>query len=419
MKFPFFQRQLPREIAQKASAAYALHVMGLGQPVWSTRNYDQFVAEGFAKNVVVYQAITKLATAIATIPWQAWSGDTLLDAHPSLDLLRNPNPLQSGTEFWRAKISFLYLHGNAYDERVVNQGRLLELWTHRPDRMAIIPGSTGLPSAYEYSVNQKRVRYGADPVTGDSDIRHLRLFNPTSDFYGMSPITAGAHAIDQHNEAMNWMQSLLQNSARPSGALVVPAETRLSDQQFTQLKQDIENIYSGAANGGRPMLLEGGMDWKQLGLSPDDMNLISTKDSAARDISLAFGVPPLLLNIPGDNTFSNYREARLGFYEDTVIPLARYMADEMNAWLAPYWGGVAIRPNVDAIPAVAERKKESWEMVDSSDELTVNEARAMKGYPELSDERGDMLLADLRASTRGHDTDEEGGQDAPSRLPGA
>lgn len=148
------------------------------------------------------------------------------------------------------------------------------------------------------------------------------------------------------------------------------------------------------------------MDWKALGMTPEDMSFILVKDSAARDISLAFGVPPLLLGIPGDNTYSNYREARLGFYEDTVIPLARLIIAGFNDWMFDEAKGVKIQPNVDEIEAVADKRRALWEMVDSADELTVNEARKLKGFPPLADkERGEMLLADLRSSTRGHAAD--------------
>jgi len=233
----------------------------------------------------------------------------------------------------------------------------------------------------------------------------MKMFNPTDDWYGSSPMKAAAYAIDQHNEAMAWLQALLQNSAMPSGALTVDKETTLSDEQFNRLKNEVEENYTGARNAGRPMLLEGGMQWQTMSLSPEDMIIIELKDSAARDISLAFGVPPLLLNIPGDNTFANYKEARLGFFEDTVIPLADMFAEELNTWLSDFFSGVTIRPDYDSIEAIAEKRREQWELVDTADEITVNEARELKGFPPLPAPIGDMLMADLRSSRRGHEGD--------------
>jgi HK97 family phage portal protein len=69
------------------------------------------------------------------------------------------------------------------------------------------------------------------------------------------------------------------------------------------------------------MVLEGGLDWKQMGYSPKDMEFISAKDGAAREIALAFGVPPMLLGLPGDNTYANYREANVALWRLTLLPL--------------------------------------------------------------------------------------------------
>ena len=229
----------------------------------------------------------------------------------------------------------------------------------------------------------KQATWDVDPITGVSDIRHLKLFNPLNDWYGQAPTEAGAKAIDQHNQAMSWMQALLQNSARPSGALVL--ETDLDDENFNRLKTQVEEQYSGASNAGRPMLLEAGLDWKPMGLSPSDMALIETKNSAARDIALAYGVPPQLLGIPGDNTYSNYAEARLAFWEDTVLPLVNYIAAEWSAWFAPVYGdGIVIKPDMEAIPAIADKRLTLWKMADDSDDLTLNEKREMKGLPLLA-----------------------------------
>ena len=392
----------PKPSEEKVSRAYQLHMTTPGQPVWTSPGYIPYANEGYSQNVIAYQAINKIVNAVATIRWQAKTGSTVLDEHPILALIRQPNPLQSGPAWWRARIINLFLSGNLYDERFVINEAIKELWVLRSDRVDILPSRTGLPAGFVYKLNGEKRTFAADPMTGDSDINHTRLFDPLNDWSGMSSFKPASYAIDQHNEAMRWMQSLLQNSARPSGALVVDSETSLSDDQIARLKAQIDEQYSGGSNAGRPMLLEGGLDWKEMGLSPEDMSIDAVKDSAARDISLAFGVPPLLLNIPGDNTFANYREARLGFYEDTIVPFVAFLLTDLNKWLSPYFDAEIV-PDLDSIEALAEKRRGMWEMVDSSDELTVNEARRLKGLPDLEDAAtGSMLMADLRASRRGH-----------------
>lgn len=396
MKFPFFN-QKPAPVEQKASRAMALEVQVLPRATWTSVDFQSFVKEAYRKNVVAYQAVNKIAVAVSTLEWEAWRDDRALKTHPILDLLRRPNPLQSGSDWWKTRIIYLMLAGESFDERVFGAGSTVtELWPLRPDRIKIVQDPSGMPAAYDYSLGARSIRFPADPVTGDSDLLHTSLFNPLDPFRGQSPVQAAAFAVDQHNEAMAWVQAMLQNSARPSGALVVAKDVALSDEEFARMKQEIEDRYSGSRNAGRPMLLEGGLDWKQMGLSPVDMEILRIKDSAARDISLAFGVPPLLLNIPGDNTYANYREARLGFYEDTILPLISFLAAELSTWLGPYFGDVELRPNKDKIEAIADKRQKLWEMADNSADLTLNESRALKGYDPLPGPLGDKLMAEVK-----------------------
>lgn len=416
--FGLFNKKTPA-FETKQSRGYGIHFGALRAPSWNKRNYEAFAKEGFQYNVIAHSAIKRISAAVSSIRYQVRSGNEVLTAHPALDLLHRPNPRMSGYEWWENRIGFLMLSGNCYDEAVVEGGRILELWPLRPDRMTIMPSRTGLPSGYVYKVGRQEVKYDSNPVTGQSLINHTRFFNPLDDLYGMSPVEAAAYGIDQHNEGVNWIQSLLQNAARPSGAMIVDPEQSLSDDEFTRLKNEIETQYSGSSNAGRPMLLEGGLDWKQMGMSPVDMEILKAREMAARDISLAFGVPPLLLNIPGDNTYANYREARLGFYEDTVIPLVRSQLASLNHFFRPYFPNTKIEISMDSIEAIAEKRMKQWQMADASDDITLNESRQMKGLPPLPAPLGETLMTEIRtlgSGTRGDSPAPELTKDLQSAL---
>jgi HK97 family phage portal protein len=233
--------------------------------------------------------------------------------------------------------------------------------------------------AYDYAVGSETVRFAA---RGEErpPILHLTLFHPTDDHYGLSPMEAAATALDIHNAAGAWNKALLDNAARPSGALVVGAAA-LTDAQFDRLKEELEASYQGALNAGRPLLLEGGLDWKPLSLSPRDMDFVEAKAAAAREIALAFGVPPLLLGLAGDNTHANYAEANRAFYRQTVIPLARRTADALAAWLAPaFGGGLALEPDLDAVEALADERESLWRRVSAAPFLSDDEKREAVGY---------------------------------------
>jgi HK97 family phage portal protein len=130
------------------------------------------------------------------------------------------------------------------------------------------------------------------------------------------------------------------NSARPSGALVYAGAdgAMLSAVQYERLKKEFADFYQGANNAGRPLVLDGGLDWRPMSLSPRDMDFLEAKHAAAREIALAFGVPPMLLGIPGDNTYSNYQEANRVFWRQSVLPLAGRIGCAFTHWLAPVFG---------------------------------------------------------------------------------
>ncbi len=382
---------------QKASAAGPLIAYDtLGQPVWSPRDYGAFAREGFMQNAIVYRSVRMIAEAAASIPLLLYEGGVEIEQHPLLDLMRRPSLDHTGTDFLEAWYGFLLVAGNAYVEAVAVDGEIRELHNLRPDRMKVMPGLDGWPEGYEYTAGGKSVRFISEPVEGVRPILHTRLFHPVNDHYGMSPIEAAATAIDIHNTASGWNKALLDNSARPSGALVYAASNgQMTDEQFARLKSELETNFQGASQAGRPLLLEGGLDWKPLSLTPKDMDFIEAKNSAAREIALAIGVPPMLLGIPGDNTYSNYAEAQRTFWRQTVLPLVNRMAQGLSIWLGPaFKADLELKPDLDQVEALAPEREALWKRLEGASFLTDDEKRAAAGYGEK-----DVGAASLKYST--------------------
>ena len=365
----------------------------LGEPVWAPRDYAAFAREGFMQNAIVYRSVRMIAEAAASIPLLLYDGANEIETHPLLDLLRRPSLDHTGTDFLEAWYGFLLVAGNAYAEAVALDGEIRELHILRPDRMKVIPGLDGWPEGYEYTVCGRSVRFVEDVLDGVRPILHVRLFHPVNDHYGMSPIEAAATAIDIHNTASGWNKALLDNSARPSGALVYAAANgQMTEEQFARLKGELETSFQGARAAGRPLLLEGGLDWKPLSLTPKDMDFIEAKNVAAREIALAIGVPPMLLAIPGDNTYSNYQEAQRAFWRQTVLPLVNRTARALSSWLAPAFAlgnsaprsrppsALELKPDLDQIEALAPERDVLWKRLEAASFLTTDEKRAAAGY---------------------------------------
>mgnify|MGYP001605128104 CR=1 FL=1 len=390
MAFDFFKRRSgeANTAETKASATgpvIAYH--GAGRVAWSARDTVSLTRSGFAGNPVGFRAVKLIAEAAAAVPLVLQNSEQRFETHTFLQLLAAPNAEQGRVEFFEALFGQLLLSGDTYLEAVASETDApFELHVLRSDRMKVVPGADGWPIAYEYAVGTRKHRF--DLSRDVAPICHIKSFHPQDDHYGLSPMQAAATALDVHNSASRWSKALLDNAARPSGAIVVKGTDgsgTLGEEQFQRLQDEMEAYHQGAKNAGRPMLLEGGLDWKPMGFSPSDMEFQKTKESAARKIAIAFGVPPMLLGIPGDATYANYQEANRAFYRQVVVPLAGKVAGKIGDWLAGYTGEVLdLKPDLDQVAALASERDAQWSRVAGADFLSVEEKRALLGLPPLS-----------------------------------
>jgi HK97 family phage portal protein len=389
MVFDFLRR--PERVApeQKASATGpVIAYQGSGRVAWSARDVVSLTKTGFLGNPIGFRAVKLIAEAAAALPLVLQDRDRRFDLHPMLDLMARPNLAQGRAEFFEAAYGQLLLSGNAYLEAVPGVSALPgELHVLRSDRMALVPGADGWPVAYDYTVGARAHRF--DMTGGVTPICHIRTFHPQDDHYGFSPMQAAAVAVDVHVAAARWSKALLDNAARPSGAIVykgADGQSQLSADQYDRLISEMEAHHQGARNAGRPMLLEGGLDWKPMGFSPSDMEFQKTKESAAREIAIAFGVPPMLMGIPGDATYANYQEANRAFYRLTVLPLVAKVTASVSHWLSGFTGElVELKPDLDQVPALAVERDQQWARVGAATFLTDAEKRMLLGLPRLAD----------------------------------
>jgi HK97 family phage portal protein len=366
----------PAEAKQSRTAA--VFSMGFSTARPQPREARELVRQGYERNPIVFRSVRMIAESVASVPWILYLQGQERADHPLAQVLRAPGGSRSGVELIEILVTNLLLFGNAYVEAVAIDGAHREWHALRPDRMSIVPGGNGWPLAYDYVVGAERVRF----AVADNAILHLKLHSPLDDHYGLPPLAAAETALDTHNAAGQWNRALLENAARPSGALVYagPDGATLSDEQFDRLKHELDESFSGLRNAGRPLLLEGGLDWKALSLTPKELDFIEAKAGAAREIALALGVPPLVLGLPGDNTFSNYQEANRAFWRQTILPFVHRLQSSFNAWLQPTYGDVEWRANLDAIDALASERAAEWARVGAADFLTRDEKREAVGY---------------------------------------
>ncbi len=349
-----------------------------GEP-WP-RSYEAQVREAVVGNAVAQRAMRLVAESVAGVTLVA---EGVAQASAAA---RSPSRFREGLAspaLLETVAIHLLLHGNAF-VRVIEDGEGVpaELFALRPERVTIEADARGWPAAYVYRAGETRARIAARDGLGRPGVMHLKAAHPTDDHYGLGCLAAAAPAVAIHNASARWHKALLDNAARPSGALVYEPgdDAALSAEQYERLKAEMESLFQGSANAGRPLLLEGGLKWQAMSLSPADMDFVALKAAAAREIALAFGVPPMLLGLPGDNTYANYREANRALWRLTVLPMATRILGGLGEGLAAWWPGLTLAVDLDQVSALHEEREALWRAVTAADFLTVEEKREMLGF---------------------------------------
>ena len=233
-----------RRLAPEAKASRTAKVLQFdngGRARWTPRDYAALAREGFLKNAIVHRCVKLVSENVAAAPYLVVDeGAHPLGTHPLLELIARPNPRDDRAGFLEGIAASLLVAGNAYIEAVAIENAVRAVHALRADRMRVVPGVDGWPQAYDYVAGGQTVRFaqaGALPP-----ILHLKLFHPLDDHYGFAPLEAAAVAVDVHNSAAVWNKALLDNAARPSGALVYsgPEGAVLADNQFERLKRELE-----------------------------------------------------------------------------------------------------------------------------------------------------------------------------------
>lgn len=344
--------------------------MGSRQPY----EYNRAVRCAYLDNPVAHRAVRLVADGIAGAP-----------LNPTVDGLEKlVTATSAGQSLLETLASQMLLHGNAYVQILKDaSGWPVELFALRPERVTVVPGKNGWPTGITYRVGEQVLTIPMLDSDASPNIIHIKGYNPVDDHYGSGCLSAADQAIATHNAAAGWNRALLENAARPSGALVYDAGAGggLSTDQFDRLREELNHAFAGGANAGRPLLLEGGLKWQSLSMSPADMDFAALKAAAARDIGLAFGVPPMLLGLPGDATYNNYKEANKALWRLTLLPLAAKLLAALQEGLVTWFPDATLAIDLDRVPALTEDRQTLWAQINGVGFLTEAEKREMMGLP--------------------------------------
>jgi HK97 family phage portal protein len=358
--------------------------LGLTPRRYQMEAFSALAREGYQTNPYVYAAIDVIAKNVSTIEFTVIDrkrGNVEVKKDDLVRLLKTPNPSQSWKSFVKQIVVDFYISGNVYI-LATDTKKPAALYILRPDKVSIVRDSD------MYSLTPiKGYRYGNKQYS-PKEVLHIKNYNPLDDLYGLSPLTALSKSIILSNRAKDWNINLLENNARPSGALI--SKERLSEKQIAFLRQQINEIYSSPENAGRPLILEGGLDWKEMSLRPSDLNWQEVINTTAKEIAVALGIPVQIFLRDTGTSNAGFRNALKSLFYNTIFPFCDLLIGELNRWLVPMFNpDYEIVYDKDDVPALSEDAVQVWDRVIRArlaGILTKNEARRFLDQPDMPED---------------------------------
>ena len=372
-------------------------ILGSGISSFDSLFFDtaSLLRTAYTKNATVMQSMLLISEAIAGLPLKIYreehNDEVLLPDHPAWNLLRRPNLHMSWSKWVEAYTTNRYFNGNNYILIIAGMPKYpTELWLLDPNNVQIkLSQDYTKITGYEY-------RYGNGLKTyPPEDVLHIAPYNSNNSLYGAPILEACQEEAIQDNLTVKWNSSLLKQLGVPPVLLEAPADSEeLTDAQRARIYQLWEERQAGSANAGRPLIMSG-FKATVLGLSPKDMDWQKGRIMSQISIAKRAGVPPEMAGIQGEKTYANYAEARKSFYEETIIPQAKDLLNELAYGLSKRWDGEEFLIGIDTarIDALQEAQTAKWDRVMKAKVegvLTINEARAELGKEPI--DGGDIIL---------------------------
>ncbi len=284
------------------------------------------------KYSAVFACCRVLAETFASVPFILYKKDSQQKERepttdlPIYDILHyQPNAEMSPFSCKEAWMMALNLGGNTVSEKLLNSnGEIVGLYPYPWDMVTI-----------DRDQNTKQLIYKISSGTQQKILNRDQVFHvpgPSIDgIHGLSPISYAASAIRLGLTYEQFGVNFFKNGANPSGAFKLPGE--LSEIALNRLKKQLDEKYSGQQNSGRPMLLEGGLDWEPFTVNPTDAQLLESKAFQIEDICRIYRVPQHLVNKLDRSTNNNIEHQSLEFVVYTMLPIFKRFEEAINMQL--------------------------------------------------------------------------------------
>ncbi len=376
------------------SAATIVPTWQSGAPVYPDFSFENLVRFGWRRNELIFACVSKTAATASFVRLdvrRTADGETV-DNHPLRQLIARPNPFMDEFDFWYAVTVYQKLAGGAYFEKERDRGgRVIRLWPLRPDWVRPVRSQRDFIGGYEYAIP------GLEPVTlRAEDVLDFRLFDPLNQFRGYPPAAVAGRVGDVDNATTDYLKLFMEQGGMPPGLL--KTKQKLIDQDVSDIRRRWSERYGGIRGWTEPAVLDSDAEFQQVGMSFKDMGFDVLDARSEARICMVMNVPAIIVGakIGLDRaTYSNYAEARLAWWEDTLIPQYRNFESVVQNDLAPEFGdGLTVAFDFGDVPALKESEDAKYVRAGgalSGGYITVNEARVMVGLDDIG-EPGDVFL---------------------------
>jgi HK97 family phage portal protein len=371
--------------------------------IYPDSSYETYARNGYGRNELVYACIAEKAQSLPQSVLRVWpagtSGGEPLESHRLRQLIAQPNPVTNEFEFFELGVTYLDLAGNCpiLIQRA-RDGLPAELWPLRPDLIRIFPSRNPRVWDYGYVVDPSASARGSQteviPIPR-GDLIHIKYPNPLDAYFGQAPLRPASKATTLDNAATDFVDRLLRNDAVPQ--TVVETANEINQTVADKLRA----LWRQATRRNEPAFLQQGMKIVTLGLNLRDLEFPDLRTISESRICMAFGVPPILVGAKvglDRSTFSNYGEARVSFWEETIMPLQRRFLEPVRTLLLPEFSGVGrsrveLRWDNSDVLALKEAESARWERATNAlarGGVTINDFRRTVGLDPVPG--GDVFL---------------------------
>jgi HK97 family phage portal protein len=332
----------------------------------------------------VYSCVRVIYQTASKVPLMVYKKDDVIEKGDLVDLIEKPNPFFTMSDLIASYAIDMSLVGEFFlvKDRTNGFNQPTELWRVDPRYMKPVKDEKEFIKGFIYENKGVEIPFDREEVIW------IKWPNPLDPYRGLGPIEALTHSLDLEVARQNYDKVFFDNYGMVGGYL--QTDEVLSDDHFERLKEEAKENFEGVKNAGRIPVFDAGLEYKKIGLSRKEMNLLEDAKFNRDMIIGAMGVQPVKVGIFEYANYANSKEQDEMFKRETIAPLMKKLVDALNNSLTPLFGQDLWIGHEDLVPEDADKVADRLLKMQQTGAFTINELREMAGKKPVTD--GDIIL---------------------------